>query len=295
MIYCSWRRIGNEHVLRGPGSQPPSRRYGHTMVHHDRFLYVFGGSADSTLPNDLHCYDLDAQVWHIIQPEDNSDVPSGRVFHASAVIGDAMYIFGGTVDNSVRRGDTYRFQFSSYPRCTLRDDFGSFFQKKQLCDIQFIVGPNEDKIMAHIAFVAARSNYLRAKILAARELSQQQLISVFGDPVENNQNCLQQTQQQQLVQSKSQSQKQTHQQQPMLEIRLPDAHPVAFETILNYIYTDRIDLPFFGNIIIVISDIYQLADLFQMPRLAHGLIQYLDFKISKKNVLEALYNAENKK
>lgn len=31
------------------------RRYGHTMVSHDRFLYVFGGAADSSLPNDIHC------------------------------------------------------------------------------------------------------------------------------------------------------------------------------------------------------------------------------------------------
>lgn len=296
MSIFSWRRIGNEHVLRGPGSHPPSRRYGHTMVHHDRFLYVFGGSADSTLPNDLHCYDLDAQVWHIIQPENNSDIPSGRVFHASAVIGDAMYIFGGTVDNSVRRGDTYRFQFSSYPRCTLRDDYGSFYQEKQLCDIQFIVGPSEVKIMAHIAFVAARSNYLRTKILAARELFQKQLIHVFGDLVENNENCLHQQEQHQQQQVQIQ-QKEEQEEQALLEIRLPNANPEAFEIILKYIYTDRIDLKdsYAGNIIILISDIYQLAGLFQMPRLAHGCIQYLDFKISKTNVLDALYNAEHKK
>lgn len=91
---------------------PPARRYGHTMITHDRFLYVYGGSADSTLPNDLHCYDLDSQVWSIIIPETDSQIPTGRVFHASAVINDAMYIFGGTVDNNVRSGDMYRFQVS---------------------------------------------------------------------------------------------------------------------------------------------------------------------------------------
>lgn len=89
---------------------PPARRYGHTMVPHDRFLYVFGGSADSTLPNDLNCYDLDSHDWSIVIPETDSQIPTGRVFHASAVIGDAMYIFGGTVDNNVRSGDMYRFQ-----------------------------------------------------------------------------------------------------------------------------------------------------------------------------------------
>lgn len=94
------------------------------MVTHDRFLYVFGGSADSTLPNDLHCYDLDSQVWSIIIPESDSQIPSGRVFHAAAVIGDQMYVFGGTVDNNVRSGDMYRFQVS--PNATTSCSFSTF-------------------------------------------------------------------------------------------------------------------------------------------------------------------------
>ncbi|XP_055388552.1 leucine-zipper-like transcriptional regulator 1 homolog [Condylostylus longicornis] len=264
----TWRRIPN--VLRG--SAPPSRRYGHTMVHHDRFLYVFGGSADSTLPNDLHCYDLDCKVWSVVTPEANSCVPSGRVFHAAAVIGDAMYIFGGTVDNSVRRGDTYRFQFSSYPRCTLPDDFAKFFAEKQFCDIVFIVGQEETKIQAHIAFVAARSNFLRTKILAAREAKKQHLEKVFGN---RDVTC----------------------NDPMLEIRLPNANPEAFEIILNYIYTDNIDLKkcYGKNIVILITDIYTLAGQLLMPRLAAGCIHFLEHKISKSNVLEALYNADKNK
>lgn len=160
----TWRRISNEHILRG-APPPPARRYGHTMVHHDRFLYVFGGSADSTLPNDLYCYDLDSQVWSVVQPESESQVPSGRVFHASAVIEDAMYIFGGTVDNNVRSRDMFRFQFSTYPRCTLHDDFGRFLAQQEFCDVEFIVGMGEVRIPGHIAIMVARSEYLRGKIL----------------------------------------------------------------------------------------------------------------------------------
>lgn len=48
----TWSRISTEHILRG-APPPPPRRYGHTMVAFDRHLYVFGGAADSTLPNDL--------------------------------------------------------------------------------------------------------------------------------------------------------------------------------------------------------------------------------------------------
>lgn len=41
-------------------------------------------------------------------------MPSGRLFHAAAVIHDAMYIFGGTVDNNVRSGEMYRFQVRGF-------------------------------------------------------------------------------------------------------------------------------------------------------------------------------------
>lgn len=150
------------------------------MVSFDRYLYVFGGAADSTLPNDLHCYDLDTQTWNIILPSTDSQVPSGRLFHAAAVIGEAMFIFGGTVDNNVRSGETYRFQFSSYPKCTLHDDFGRLLSGRLFCDVEFIVGDTETKIPAHIAMVAARSQFLRTRIRHAREKRDKHMEEVFG-------------------------------------------------------------------------------------------------------------------
>lgn len=173
----TWRRITNEHILRVTPS-PPARRYGHTMIAHKQCLYVFGGSADNTLPNDLHCYDLVTEHWSVMIPEPESQVPSGRVFHASAVIADAMYTFGGTVDNNVRSGDMFQFQFSTYPRCTLHDDFDRLLRTRQFCDVEFVVGegaegqaeveqvqPGGVRVQAHMAMVAARSAYLREKIL----------------------------------------------------------------------------------------------------------------------------------
>lgn len=68
-----WTRIPTEHLLRG-SPPPPQRRYGHTMVAFDRHLYVFGGAADNTLPNELHCYDVDSQTWEVIQPSLDSEV-----------------------------------------------------------------------------------------------------------------------------------------------------------------------------------------------------------------------------
>lgn len=68
-----WTRIPTEHLLRG-SPPPPQRRYGHTMVAFDRHLYVFGGAADNTLPNELHCYDVDFQTWEVVQPSSDSEV-----------------------------------------------------------------------------------------------------------------------------------------------------------------------------------------------------------------------------
>lgn len=48
------------------------------MVAFDRHLYVFGGAADNTLPNELHCYDVDFQTWEVVQPSSDSEVSAAR-------------------------------------------------------------------------------------------------------------------------------------------------------------------------------------------------------------------------
>ncbi|KAL0099828.1 hypothetical protein PUN28_019914 [Cardiocondyla obscurior] len=270
-----WTRISTEHILRG-APPPPARRYGHTMVSFDRHLYVFGGAADSALSNDLHCYDLDTQTWNVILPSTDSQVPPGRLFHAAAVIGDAMFIFGGTVDNNIRSAEMYRFQFSSYPKCTLHDDFGKLLNMSLFCDVEFIVGELETKIPAHIAMVAARSQFLRARIRQAREkrekkLTEQQFVNVTNNEL------------------------------PPLEVKLEDAAPEAFKMVLNYIYTDRIDPtkrpddkaedPQSNRIVLLMMDVYRLAVQFNMKRLEQLCVNYLEATISHANVLEALRNA----
>lgn len=93
VIYFRWRRITNDHILRS-APPPPSRRYGHTMVHHDRFLYVFGGSADNTLPNDLYCYDLDAQIWSVIRPEEGNSINTERFqWNTKRRITNKLFVF----------------------------------------------------------------------------------------------------------------------------------------------------------------------------------------------------------
>ncbi|RZF36495.1 hypothetical protein LSTR_LSTR015297 [Laodelphax striatellus] len=273
-----WTRISTEHILRG-APPPPARRYGHTMVGFDRHLYVFGGAADSTLPNNLHCYDLDTQTWSVVTVAHDSNIPSGRLFHAAAVVGEGMYIFGGTVDNNVRSGEMYRFQFSCYPKCTLHEDFGKLLEMKQFCDVEFVVGNNEVKIPAHLAMVCARSQWLRNRILQAKAARETHLEKLFG-----------QTEQQDLPLKDF----------PLLEVKLRDAVPEAFEMVLNYIYTDRIDPtkrkdPHSNRIVLLMMDVYRLAVQFHMSRLEQLCVKYLEATINHQNVLEALHNASTLK
>jgi leucine-zipper-like transcriptional regulator 1 len=225
------------------------------------------------LPNDLHCFDLDSHVWSTVIPAMDSQCPSGRLFHAAAVINDSMYVFGGTMESggtNVRSGDMYKFQFSTYPKCTLSEDFGNFLLNKQFCDIVFIVGPTETKIPAHIAFVAARSQYLRNKILLAKEARNQHFEKIFGT-----------------------TDVQFNAELPQLEVTLPNVAPQPFSMVLYYIYTDVIDFKDpYNKKIIALMDVYLLAQEFHIIRLEHLCMQYLEFKIAKPNVLEALSNAE---
>lgn len=91
----------------------------------------------------------------------------------------------------------------------------------------------------------------------------------------------------------------------MLQVRLKDAVPEAFKMVLNYIYTDRIDPtkrlddkiedPQSNRIVLLMIDVYRLAEQFHMKRLEQLCVNYLEATISHTNVLEALCNAVNLK
>ncbi|XP_075424835.1 leucine-zipper-like transcriptional regulator 1 isoform X3 [Ascaphus truei] len=138
-----WMRIPTEHLLRG-SPPPPQRRYGHTMVAFDRHLYVFGGAADNTLPNELHCYDVDCQSWEVIQPSPDSE-------------------------------------FSGYPKCSLHEDYGRLFENQQFCDLEFVLGEKGERVRGHAAIVTARCKWLRKKITQASERQRQKLKQELED------------------------------------------------------------------------------------------------------------------
>ncbi|RVE54016.1 hypothetical protein evm_001419 [Chilo suppressalis] len=272
----TWTRVCTEHLLRCAGPAP-ARRYGHVMLAHGRHLYVFGGAADNTLPSDVHCYDLDTQMWSVVHPSPDSHVPSGRLFHAGAVVEDGMFIFGGTVDNNVRSGELFRFQLSNYPRCTLHDDFGRILKSQQFCDITLLVGPDEIPFLAHQAMLAARSKLLFDKIKEARDELSKRIAS--GEELA--------------------SEVYFYKAEPDVTIRLPEATPEAFSMVLNYIYTDGIDPtekdenPASPATILLVMEVLRLALRLNIPRLRGLCARYLRANLCYSNVLPALHAAHH--
>uniref|UniRef100_A0A8C6JHM3 Uncharacterized protein n=1 Tax=Melopsittacus undulatus TaxID=13146 RepID=A0A8C6JHM3_MELUD len=310
-----WTRIPTEHLLRG-SPPPPQRRYGHTMVAFDRHLYVFGGAADNTLPNELHCYDVDSQTWEVIQPSPDSEVkpsalenyttdvldcsvtvvfgldfsitavkhpptadselPSGRLFHAAAVISDAMYIFGGTVDNNIRSGEMYRFQFSCYPKCTLHEDYGRLWENRQFSDLEFVLGEKEERVRGHTAIVTARCKWLKKKIMQARERLKQVNeghATCQRDGIGGNVKLCRL--------------------QPLLEVPIREAEAQPFEVLMQFLYTDKIKYPRKGHVqdVLLIMDVYKLALNFKLSRLEQLCLQYIEASVDLQNVLIVCENA----
>ncbi|KAG8131914.1 hypothetical protein E2320_009808 [Naja naja] len=270
-----WTRIPTEHLLRG-SPPPPQRRYGHTMVAFDRHLYVFGGAADNTLPNELHCYDVDSQTWEVIQPSPDSELPTGRLFHAAAVICDAMYIFGGTVDNNIRSGEMYRFQFSCYPKCTLHDDYGRLWENRQFSDLEFVLGEKEERVQGHTAIVTARCKWLRKKITQAKERLKQkskQEVNEEGQEVPQKEMAGNNVKIGRL--------------QPLLEVTIREAEAQPFEVLMQFLYTDKIKYPRKGHVqdVLLIMDVYKLALNFKLSRLEQLCVQYIEASVDLQNVL----------
>ncbi|XP_042321562.1 leucine-zipper-like transcriptional regulator 1 isoform X1 [Sceloporus undulatus] len=276
-----WTRIPTEHLLRG-SPPPPQRRYGHTMVAFDRHLYVFGGAADNTLPNELHCYDVDSQTWEVIHASPDSELPTGRLFHAAAVICDAMYIFGGTVDNNIRSGEMYRFQFSCYPKCTLHDDYGRLWETRQFSDLEFVLGEKEERVRGHTAIVTARSKWLRKKITQARERLKQKSKQELDEEGQG-------TPQKEAAGSSVK----LCRLQPLLEVPIREAEAQPFEVLMQFLYTDKIKYPRKGHVqdVLLIMDVYKLALNFKLSRLEQLCVQYIEASVDLQNVLVVCENA----
>ena len=276
-----WVRIRTEHQVQA--SAPPQRRYGHTMVPYKRSLYVYGGAADGILDNEVHRFDVDSRTWSILPPAEASEVPCGRVFHSATVWNNGMYVFGGTIDSmSNRSGDLYRFRFSTSPKCTLISDFTRLIKREDLCDVRFVLKGNA-VVNAHVVMVAARSPYLRRKILeeyrtnhsSNPEQNEDATSSSVGTPALSF-----------LIE------------EPIV-VQLPDLDSEVFQLALHSLYTDQIH-PDLENCscegttvsqTLLMVDVYRLSLLLETKRLELLSIKYIEASINEDNILLVLKNA----
>ncbi|NWS77439.1 LZTR1 regulator, partial [Crotophaga sulcirostris] len=292
-----WTRIPTEHLLRG-SPPPPQRRYGHTMVAFDRHLYVFGGAADNTLPNELHCYDVDSQTWEVIQPSPDSEVSHHEVAERASTpeatlslpsqecsLKKPQDVFGldfsittikqpPTADSEVNK-ETF---FSCYPKCTLHEDYGRLWENRQFSDLEFVLGEKEERVRGHTAIVTARCKWLKKKIIQARErLKQVSILEKYSgekkDGIGGNVKLCRL--------------------QPLLEVPIREAEAQPFEVLMQFLYTDKIKYPRKGHVqdVLLIMDVYKLALNFKLSRLEQLCLQYIEASVDLQNVLIVCENA----
>ncbi|CAD5117904.1 DgyrCDS6649 [Dimorphilus gyrociliatus] len=79
----------------------PYRRYGHTAIAKDFYIYIWGGRDDSHgACNKLFRYNTRNHKWKL--PEVSGKVPGPRDGHSACLIKDSMYIFAGFEEETER-------------------------------------------------------------------------------------------------------------------------------------------------------------------------------------------------
>lgn len=118
---------------------------GHTLNYHaeTHSLVVFGGFAKGAYLNAVYIYDIEANTWSKINPNENnnnsatennetndhnnnrlntnntykdihnSDYPCGRMLHAATIHNDYLHVFGGKTGDGIYLSDFWRFSLYS--------------------------------------------------------------------------------------------------------------------------------------------------------------------------------------
>ncbi|CAG8887884.1 unnamed protein product [Penicillium egyptiacum] len=103
--------ISNSHEGGPPPGQIPPARTNHTIVSFNEKLFLFGGTNGVQWFNDVWSYDHITNSWTEIDCV--GFIPAPREGHASALVNDVMYVFGGRTDEGVDLGDLSAFRIST--------------------------------------------------------------------------------------------------------------------------------------------------------------------------------------
>ncbi|KAI9708917.1 MAG: Negative regulator of mitotic exit [Bogoriella megaspora] len=94
-----------------PEGMAPPARTNHTMVTWGDKLYLFGGTDGINWFNDVWTYDPRSNSW--THQECIGYIPAAREGHASALVQDVMYVFGGRTEEGTDLGDLAAFRIST--------------------------------------------------------------------------------------------------------------------------------------------------------------------------------------
>lgn len=88
----------------------PIPRFGHTAVVYKNSLYIFGGWNGYETLEDLYQYSFISNFWYL-EKVFHGVKPPPRYRHASTIIGDSMFIFGGINTRQNKFNDLYEYSF----------------------------------------------------------------------------------------------------------------------------------------------------------------------------------------
>jgi hypothetical protein len=100
----AWLKVDLGTSLTFAGVAPTGRRY-HSAVVYDDSMCVFGGDSGGVLNQETHQLDLETLTWSGALTTTGVK-PSARVYHATAINGNNMYVFGGH-NGSIKLQDTH--------------------------------------------------------------------------------------------------------------------------------------------------------------------------------------------
>jgi N-acetylneuraminic acid mutarotase len=100
-----WDSIPQSNAIKG-------RAHHSAVLYHDT-MYVFGGSDDDLLYDELWAFDLTNNTWTIKERKTEQSLwPSPRDNHTAVVHGNFMYVFGG-MDNEGSLDELWRYDFTT--------------------------------------------------------------------------------------------------------------------------------------------------------------------------------------
>lgn len=273
----------------------PKPRYRTSCNIYKNKMYIFGGHDGVKQLNDFYFYDFKNEIWCQIICNANSNIPTPRDSHASVIYRDSLFIFGGSINsNNLNFSDFYQYKLDEekWQVVHLNDEK---FPPQRFCHIGAIYnkslyifggydGTNRLNDFIRFQFEPDYSNIPQSTLL--QDLSQFINNKLFSDVllIVGNEKIEIPGHKVFLVRASFFKGMFENEMQEKIKsiVPLPDVKSETFLYILQYLYTDKIqmrELTFEKWI-----EIYDLADHFGIDRLQkiceNHLIDCMDYENS---------------